>query len=182
MKMRRMAGIRTGLLVLLGMGLWGCAAGGTLLFPAMASTPYPPPGYAHRVESSHVALYWNCTQPEPGLLQLAGRAFNPWSDQPVRFLELELVGVDDREHTVSGAKAEAADLQIYTNQSTPFQLDLRTAGTEVRFDLYYQYRFQDRGHNAIVAGPVPGGSFRLAQQTIRSLARDVCSETQHRWR
>lgn len=182
MKTRGMTGIRGGLLVLLGMGLWGCAAGGTMPFPAMASASYPPPDYAHRVESSAVALYWNCAQPEPGHLQMAGVAFNPWSSQPVRFLEFDLVGVDDHEGTVSGAKAEARDLQIFTNQSTPFQLDLRTAGTEVRFDLYYQYIFQDRGHGVVVSGPLPPGSFHLVQQTNRFLVRDACSETQHRWR
>lgn len=183
MKTRGMTGIRTGLLVLLGMGLWGCVAGGTMPFPAMASVPYPPPNYAHRVESSAVALYWNCAQPEPGLLQLSGLAFNPWSSQPVRLLEFDLVGVDAHDRSVSSAEAQAGDQQIFTNQSTPFQLDLRTAGTEVRFDLYYQYIYQDRGHgDAIIAGPLPPGSFHLVQQTHRFLVRDACSESQHLWR
>ena len=182
MKRQWMGGIQVGFVIRLGMGLAACAADGTSLVPPMASTAYPPHEYAHRVESSQVALYWNCAQPEPGLLKLEGLAFNPWSNQPIRFLEFELAGVNDRERTVSEAKADARDLQIFTNQSTPFQLDLRTAGTEVRFDLYYQYRAQDRGHNAIVAGPVPSGSFLVAQQVNRFMARDVCSETQHRWR
>lgn len=178
--MRGMSKNRIALLLLLAVSLSACAADGK--FPAMTSTPYPPPGYAHQAGSSHVALYWNCTQPQPGALQLAGLAFNPWSDQPVGFLELELVGVDSSERTVTAAKAEARDFQLYTNQSTPFQLDMRTAGSEVRFDLYYQYRFQDRGHDADFAGPITSGRFLLAQQTNRFMVRDACSETQHRVR
>ncbi len=177
--MRWMREIRIGLLFFLGFFLSACAADGTLQFPPMTSTPYPPPGYVHRVETSHVALYWNCTQPEPGMLQLAGLAFNPWSSQPVRFLEFELVGVNDKERTASVAKAEAQDLQLFTNQSTTFTLDLRMAGGEVRFDLYYQYRFQEGDHNRIVAGPVAGGPFLLAQQTNRFMVRDACSDSQH---
>ena len=181
MKRHGTSGIRAGLLILLGMGLAGCAEDGTIHFPPMASTPYPPHEYAHRVETSHVALYWNCNQPEPGVLRLEGLAFNPWSNQPIKFLEFDLVGVNDRERTVSDAKADARDIQIFTNQSTPFHLDLRTAGTEVRFDLYYQYRAQD-GRDNFIAGPMPSGSYRLAQQLNRFMARDVCSPTQHIWR
>ncbi len=172
-------GIRIGLLFFLGFLLSACAADGGLQFPPMTSTPYPPPGYAHRVATSHVALYWNCTQPEPGMLQLAGLAFNPWANQPVGFFEFDLVGVNANERAASQAKAQARDLQIFTNQSTTFQLDLRMAGDEIRFDLYYQYRFQEGDHNRIFAGPVVGGPFLLAQQTNRFLARDVCSDTQH---
>jgi hypothetical protein len=186
--MKWMTGIRMGFLLLLGMGLSACAADGTPLFPAAASTPYPPPGFTHMVESSHVALYWNCSRPEPGALQLAGVAVNPWSDQPVRFLEFTLVGVDTRERTVSEAKAEARDFMLRTHESSPFQLDLRTAGSEARFDLYYQYQFQDRGHSPWVAEAAWDGPSVLADQpillawTTGFMVRDACSESQHRVR
>lgn len=180
--MRRISKSRIVPLVLLAIGLSACAADGTLQLPAAAFTPYPPPGYTHHVGNAHVDLYWNCMRPEPGILQVAGLAFNPWGDQPILFLEFEFVGVGGNERTVSSAKTEARDLQLLTGQSTPFQLDLKTAGSEARFDLYYQYRFQEGDHNRIVAGPFAGGRFLLAQATQRFMVRDACSESQHRVR
>lgn len=179
--MRRMSRSRIVPLVLLAIGMSACVADGTLQLPA-ASTPYPPPGYTHLAGNAHVALYWNCTRPEPGLLRAEGLAFNPWGSQPVQFLEFELVGVDGGERTVSAGKAEARDIQLFTGQSTPFQLALKTAGSEARFDLYYQYRFQEGDHDRIVAGPFAGGRFLLAQATQRFMVRDACSEAQHRVR
>lgn len=52
---------------------------------------------------------------------------------------------------------------------------------EVRFDLYYQYRFQDVEMEVLLAGPPVRGP-RLLAQVNRFLARDVCSDTQHRAR
>jgi hypothetical protein len=155
------------------------------LIACASSAERPPltsPGaYAHRVASSHVVLYWNCVGPEAGTLRVEGVAQNPWFSQEVRFLELELVGVDGRERTVSHAKGAAQDILIRTNQFSPFQMELRPAGREVRFDLYYEYRFQDVDEQARLAGPVVGAP-RLLAQMQRFLARDACSETQHRAR
>ena len=170
--------IRVAVLLVLGLVLSACAADGTFRPLASTSTPYPPSGYKHTVQSSHVVLYWNCARPEAGVLRLEGVAFNPWSDEPVRFLTFALEGVNAEERAVSSAGGEARDVQILTNQSTPFQLDLRTAGNEARFDLFYEYRFQDRGHGSFTTsldwdGPV------LFAQTTRFYVRDACSDTQH---
>ena len=154
---------------------------GACALPAARPSPYPPDAYAHRVASSHVVLYWNCVRPEPGILRVQGVAQNPWSSQEVRFLEAELVGVDGRERTVSYAKGAAQDILIRTNQFSLFQVELRAAGSEVRFDLYYEYRFQDVEMEARLAGPLAGAP-RLLAQIQRFLARDVCSEAQHRAR
>ncbi|MBI4572895.1 MAG: hypothetical protein HY713_06370 [candidate division NC10 bacterium] len=142
---------------------------------------YPPDVYAHRVASSHVVLYWNCARPEPNLLRFEGVAQNPWSPQEVRFLELELVGVDGRDRVVAEARGAVQDILIHTNQTSPFRMDLRTAGSEARFDLYYQYRFSDVEMEAGLAGP-SGRAPRLFAQLQRHLARDVCAETKHRSR
>jgi len=174
-----MAGMRVnraGLLLLL--GLAACAGDGPLGLPASEYGPYPPPGMAHRVASAHVELFWNCFRPDPGNLSLEGVAVNPWASQPVRFLELELVGVGGKERSVSAIKAEAPNILLHTRESTPFKLDLRTTGTEVRFDLYYQYRFQEGGRGFLLAGPPVGGAFQVAQ-LVRFLVRDACNETQH---
>jgi hypothetical protein len=170
--------IRVAVLLVLGLALSACATDGTFKPLADTSTPYPPSGYTHTVESSHVVLYWNCARPEASALRLEGLAFNPWSDEPVRFLTFALEGVNAEERAVSSAEGEAQDIQIRTNQSTPFQLDLRTAGSEARFDLFYEYQFQDRGHGSVVTsldwdGPV------LFAQTTQFLVRDACSDTQH---
>jgi hypothetical protein len=139
---------------------------------------YPPAVFAHRVASSHVELYWNCGRPEPGVLRLDGVAQNTWAQQEVRFLELDLAGVDERDRPVSHAATALPDFLLRTNQISPFQMDLRTTGTEVRFDLYYRYRFQENGGRFMAGHPV--GVSRLLAQTTGFMARDVCSETQHR--
>jgi hypothetical protein len=172
-------GIRFALSVLVGIALSGCAADGSFTGSAPQATPYPPPGYSHTVQSSAVALYWKCARPEPTVIEVSGLAFNPWSSQPVRSLELELVGVDSRERTVSEVGAEARDTQILTNQSTPFHLRLQTAGSESRLDLYYRYKFQDGGRHRMLAGLAWDGPILLAQQ-VQFRVRDACSETQHR--
>ena len=142
-----------------------------------------PETFAHRVATSEVVLLWNCIQPEPGLLRVGGEAQNPWQAQPIQYLEFELVGVDAQERTTAQATGAARDFQIRTNQRSPFQLTLKTAGTEVRFDLYYNYRFHEEFDTGatmgvLVAGP-PMASPRLFAQTQTFLARDVCSPTQH---
>jgi len=176
-----MRGIRFALSVLVGIALSGCAADGSFTGSAPPATPYPPPGYNHTVQSGAVVLYWNCARPEPGVVEISGLAFNPWNSQPVRSLELELVGVDSREHTVSEVGAEARDMQILTNQSTPFHLRLRTAGSESRLDLYYRYKFQDGGRDRMLASLAWNAPILLAQQ-VQFRVRDACSETQHRVR
>jgi hypothetical protein len=138
---------------------------------------YPPAVFAHRVATAHVALYWNCTRPAPDRLRLDGVAENPWSSQEVRFLEFTLVGVDSQDREIAHTRQELRDFQLRLSQISPFQLDLTTAGTEKRFDLYYNYRYQE-GDSRVIAGP-PVRSVRLAQ-TWHYVARDVCSETQHR--
>jgi hypothetical protein len=176
-----MRAVRFALIVSVGVALSGCAADGAFTGSAPQATPYPPPGYSHTIQTSAVVLYWNCAQPEPNVVEVSGLAFNPWQSQPVRDLEIELVGVDSRERTVSEASAEARDAKILTNQSTPFQLRLRTAGNESRLDLYYRYKFQDGGRDWIAAGPGWDGPILLAQQ-VQFRVRDACSEAQHRVR
>ncbi len=173
---------RLALVCALGAALTACAmdqSPGGLATPA---TPYPPPGYTHTVQSSHVALYWNCTRPDAGSVQVSGLAFNPWSGQPIRFLELELVGVSSGERTASEVGTKAPDIELLTNQSTPFQLTLRTTGAETRFDLYYRYIFQDDRDDRRQASLAWDGPALFAQPQKQFRVRDACSETLHRVR
>jgi hypothetical protein len=170
--------VRTGLLALLGIALSACAAAGTGELPAAEAGVNPPAGFAHRVGTSHLELYWNCSRPGPGVLRFEGVAHQTGSPQEVRFLELELVGVNGAERSVSQARAALSDILLHTNQTAPFRLDVRTAGSEVRFDLFYKYQFQENGHPFPVASA--GGGSRLFAQEQRFMARDVCSDAQHR--
>src|SRR5512142_2071473 len=160
-------------------GMAGCAS---LQSPGAGGgqSPASPDAFAHRTASSHVVLYWNCARPAPEDLRVEGIAQNPWGSQEVRSLQLELAGVDVRERTVSEVQGKARDPAIGTNQSSPFLLDLRTKGGEVRFDLYYDYQFSEGDlMGALLAGP-PMEPSRFAPQGNRFLVRDVCSDTQHR--
>jgi len=177
---RQVRRIRLTLTCVLGIALSACAMDQSPRSPATEATPYPPPGYTHTVQSSHVALYWSCTRPDAVSIQVSGLAFNPWSGQPIRFLELELVGVSSGERTVSEVGAKARDIEILTNQSTPFQLTLRTTGAETRFDLYYRYLFQDDRDDRRQASLVWDGPILLAQSQKQFRVRDACSETLHR--
>jgi hypothetical protein len=162
------------------MALAGCAA---MEAPGSGAGPgLPPEAYAHRVATAEVVLLWNCLEPEPGRLRVAGIAQNPWQAQPIGYLEFTLLGVDAQERTTAETTGAARDLQIYTNTNTSFQLELKPAGTEVRFDLYYHYRFHEEfDMGALVAGPPMAGP-RLLAQTQTFLVRDVCGATQHRAR
>jgi hypothetical protein len=145
--------------------LAGCAA--TAQVPAPAALD-------HRVWTSEIELAWRCTTAEPGTLRVEGVAVNRWAVE-VRFVELELVGVDAEGRTVAATRGEAADILLHTKQASPFRLDLRVTGTEARHDLFYQYRHNPEGFEAALA-PVP---YRLAQ-TQRFMVRDACAPARHR--
>ncbi len=182
--------------------LVGCAGGGdSPQFLDSALKTDPTTGFTHRVANAQVVLYWTCTRPEPGSLRVEGVAQSPWSSQPIRFMEFNLVGVDARDRQVSATGAALPAVLLFTNEVSPFRLDLKPAGTETRFDLYYQYRFDEGlkvgragarfdlqsqyrfdkgGNDRLFAGP-PGAGLRLLAQKLRIWqVRDACSETQHR--
>jgi hypothetical protein len=117
--------------------LTACAYLGIPVQTAEGPSLYPSDVYAHRVATSHVVLYWNCTRPAADLLRVDGVAQNPWWPQEVRYLQLELVGVNGEDRIVSETKAALEDVFLGTNEISPFRLELRTAGGEARFDLYY---------------------------------------------
>lgn len=68
--------------------LVGCAA------TAPPGQPAAKIRYEHRVSDSHVEVSWNCEQPHPEILEVIGELRNSWDPGPIRFAELELVGVN----------------------------------------------------------------------------------------
>jgi len=147
--------------------------------------PDPLTGFPHRVGTTHVTLYWDCQRPEPGLLRLEGVAQNPYFSE-VRFLELELVGVDAMGRVVSHVKAAIPEIILRTRQYSAFRLDLRTVGKEVRFDLFYTYRSHENlrsseGNTSIpVVEAATGRPWLLAQAPTQVMALDVCSTEKHK--
>jgi len=147
-----------------GVGLMVSACAGAEIGGPAESKLYPPAVYARRVSTNDVDVYWNCTRPEPTLVRFEGVVHN-WRGGRVKFLELELVGADARDRYVSGGKTALKDFVLYTNQISPYALQVRPAGTEERFDLFYWYYIDAR----------IGESGRQ-----QFLARDACSPHQHR--
>lgn len=141
--------------------LAACSPMGAVQVPASGPGSYPPAVYTHRVATTDVLVYWNCTQPEPGVVEVDGVVQNVGSPE-VRYPELNLVGVDSRNSSVSQASTSLSDAMVTTNQIAPFHLQLHPAGSEQRLDLYYQYFLDSR-----------------LDFPIRNYARDVCSPTQH---
>jgi len=157
--------------------LLGCAALGAPQGSGAQPSPYPPSVYSHRAGTSEVVLYWDCSRPASGLLRVGGIAHSPYFSD-VRALEFDLVGVNEHDRIVSETSGAARDFTLGLNQLSPFELELRLAGTEVRFDLFYRYRSREN-LRTVASGP-PRIPRRFAQATIQFLVRDACSETQHR--
>jgi hypothetical protein len=160
--------IHIGLSVFVAWILSACAGDGPRRSPATLQTVYPPATFAHRVSSSDIDVYWNCARPEPDVVRLDGVVQNS-GGRDVEFVDLEVNAVDARNRSLSAARTPLKDLVLHTNQISPFTLNIRAPGTTTRLDLYYNYRLSRR------LG-FPG----LGRSDVRQLARDVCSETQHR--
>jgi len=137
----------------------------------------PREAFTHRAANSDVVLFWNCLEPAAGVLRVDGVARSPWQAQPIRYLELQMVGLDAQGRKTAEVAGKVQDIQIFTSQQSRFQLDLRTGGAEVRFDLYYQYLFNQEYDSLLLAGPPMVGP-RLFAQTHTNVLRDVCSPTQ----
>jgi len=164
-----------GLCVGIVMAVAACAAVDT------EGTPAPVDTFVHRAANSDLVLRWNCVQPSAGTLRVEGVAHNPWQAQPIGHLELQAVGVDSQGRQTAAAEGKARDVQILTNERSPFQLDLKTTGAEVRVDLHYRYLFNHEWESGalLLAGPPVAGLKLYAQATNTYMVRDACSPTQH---
>jgi hypothetical protein len=152
------------LAALIAVGLSACASPGT------EPPPYPPAAFEHRVSAADVSVFWNCTRPEPNVLQVDGVVQNI-SGRQVQFAEVQVVGVNAGDHAADSAKAAVRAISLQSNQRSPFLLQLRTLGDEVRFDMYYWY---------YVGGAL--GIRAAGQRQVQNMARDACSATQHLFR
>jgi hypothetical protein len=131
--------------------------------------PMPPlNSFGHQNSDGTAALYWDCSRPGAGVVRIEGWANNPYYPNALQDLEVILYGVNAQGSTVSQAKASAQNYQIQTNEPSPFSVDLRTVGGEVRYDMVYQYwGGGDSGMGR--RGGMGGGGERH-----QNMARDVC--------
>jgi hypothetical protein len=150
------------------MFMTGCrmVVGGDMGGGSWDSQIYPPARFGSRVSSPDLTLYWNCARPDPTLVQVDGVAQNTSGDY-VRFVRFELVGIDASGKDVSEGEGSLRATILYLNQTSPFAIQVKAAGTEVRFDLHYRYTVQGFGDG----GSGSDGGY---------MARDACSPTQHR--
>ena len=140
--------------------LAGCAGGASSMNVDFSS-------YAHQVTDGKVALYWNCSRPSPGVVQVQGVANNPYSPTPLEDLEFRLYGMSAQGDTMARARGSAKEYWINTNAPSPFTLTIQTKGVAVRFDLSYSYML------AGDAGGRFGGGGGSAEQ--QNTARNICA-------
>lgn len=143
------------------LGASGCATPDT-------RTALPPvSAFAHRVSAGDLRVFWNCSRPEPDLLQVEGVVQNIGGGR-VRFAEVEVVAVSAGGQTMGSARSAARDIVMQTNQRSPFQIQIRTAGEPARFDMFYSHfaREEFRGLGS-------------APRRLQNRVRDICAAMEH---
>ena len=134
-----------------------------------AWTALPPASsFAHRVSAGDLRVFWNCSRPEPDLLQVEGVIQNIGGGR-VRFAEVEVVAVNAGGQTMGSARSAARDIVLQTNQRSPFQVQIRTAGEPARFDMFYSHFAREEFGGL---GSVP--------RRLQNRVRDICAAMEHR--
>jgi len=105
----------------------------------------PEDNYAFTVTDSTVNVSWNCVKSQPSVLTVSGVFTNPTSSVPAQDVDITVYGIGNTGRTVSQAKASTKDWLIQTMQSSPFVVTLNLTGTEVRYDLKYEYQMGTGG-------------------------------------
>jgi len=139
--------------------LAGCAGGASSMNLDFSS-------YAHQVTDGTVALYWNCSRPSPGIVQIQGVANNPWMVAPLEDLVLRFYGYSAQGATVVRASTMPKEYWINTNAPSPFTVNLQTKGAVAKVDLAYSYLLANEG----------GGRFGGASEAEhQNTANNICS-------
>ena len=131
-------------------------------------TAFPASAFAHRVSAGDVRVFWNCSQPEPNLLQVEGVIQNIGGGQ-VRFAEVEVVAVNAAGRTMGSARSAARDIVLQSNQRSPFQVQIRTAEEPARFDMFY-WHFVREAFRGLGSAP----------RRVQNRVRDICVPMDHR--
>jgi hypothetical protein len=152
------------LLVLAG-SLAGCATTAAHRTAEGEPAALPPTAFSHHAASPQVELYWSCARPATGVLALEGVAYNPFP-APVRYLEVETVGLDATGQVVSWVRGATRAYTLGSNQTSPFRLDLTLAGNEARLELRFRPGQLRVAHNGVLVRPLfasPEAEWTVAQ-------------------
>jgi hypothetical protein len=126
MKTVKLLGVALGLVV----SLIACAG---------QQTWTPQVNYAYEVDDGVLYIRWNCFAEPPGLV-MRGFVNNPMSMNPLKDTTLWLSGINAQGATISSTQDNAIPFMLETMNRTPFEMKLKTTGTEARFDMWYQYQ------------------------------------------
>ena len=118
----------------------------------------PEDNYAFKVTDSTVNVSWNCIKGQPNILTVSGLFTNPTAPVSARDVDITVYGIGSNGRTVSQAKASTKDWLVQTMQSSPFVVTVNLTGTEVRYDLKYEYTMGEGGGGK-------WGSFNSGDQT-----------------
>ena len=149
-------------LVVVMIGVAGCAGdGGSLARQAIPDYSR----FSHSWAAQHVTLYWDCAEAEEGVLRIEGVGVNQWEPVPPEFLDLNLFGLDAQGRVLSRVHGSAEGAELVKNFPSPFRLELRQQGGEVRVELAYRYWYLDDSFD---------GPFRRLPTYVTGRIPDAC--------
>jgi hypothetical protein len=116
----------------------GIVLGLSVILAACAQEQWKPEvNYAYNVDNGMMYLRWNCVSQPP---ELVVQGFvNNITMQAMKNTQVKIYAIDSQGATVSSAQTTSIPWMLETNIRTPFDIRLKTTGTEVRYDLSYSY-------------------------------------------
>lgn len=127
----------------------------------------PPASFAHRAASQDVELFWNCSQPQPRAMKLAGAARNI-GQREVRSVDLTVQSLRGGDTPLLQSAVALPETILYAGEPSPFQIDLPLETTPSRIDVLAVYRIAPDLSAPSSAGPQ--GSLSL---------EDACSPSRY---
>jgi len=95
--------------------------------------------YANSTGNGNVILNWNCTKPQPNVLQVNG-TFDNTTMAGLQEVTIQIVGIGPSGAQVSSGQGTTSQWIVTTMSRTPFQVTVNTTGTESKFNMLYSYR------------------------------------------
>jgi hypothetical protein len=164
--MQKMIRLRLVLLVILGAVASACATDKGQLVPLSAPIPLPA-SFSHRAASADVELLWNCSQPRPEALRLAGAARNI-GQRDVQSVGLTVRSLRAGEMPILLTAEALPNVMLYGRDLSPFQIDLPLEKTPSRIDLSGEYQWTPNPNSPTLSGPPEGLT-----------VEDACAPTRH---
>lgn len=116
----------------------GIVLGLSLIMAACAQEQWKPEvNYAYNVDNGMMYLRWNCLSQPPGLVVQG--FVNNITMVAMKNTQVTISGIDAQGATVSSVQYTSFPYMLETMIRTPFEMRLKTTGTEVRYDLSYSY-------------------------------------------